>query len=115
MRRPTGDGAGRLVGRVAVVTGAGGGIGRAVCAALASEGATVVVADVDHAGVERTVRDLPEGALGLTADVAREPDMAEMTRRTLERFGRIDVLVACAVILVGCNCLPYPLTEITVD
>jgi NAD(P)-dependent dehydrogenase (short-subunit alcohol dehydrogenase family) len=94
----------RLGGRVAIVTGGSGGIGRATCAALADEGATVVVVDVTEAGVHEVTAALADRAaagpnLGLTLDVRREADMQAMAERTLERFGRIDILVAAAGIL----------------
>jgi NAD(P)-dependent dehydrogenase (short-subunit alcohol dehydrogenase family) len=91
---------GCVEGDVAVVTGGSGGIGRAVCLALARAGARVVIAARDAAGVEAVVAEIEDAGgppvLGLALDVRSEPDAAELAGRTLDRFGRIDVLVACA-------------------
>ena len=65
----------RLQGKTAIVTGAGGGIGGAICRRFAREAATVVCVDIDHASVVRTVADVRAGggqAVALTADVAEE-------------------------------------------
>ncbi|MBX6768841.1 MAG: SDR family oxidoreductase [Actinomadura rubrobrunea] len=76
-----------LDGRVAVVTGGAGGIGRAICADLASLGAHVVVADIDAAGAKEVA-----GALGGTAHRVDLADPADIDRFTGE-VGRVDVLV----------------------
>lgn len=93
--------AGRVAGRVAIVTGGGHGIGRAYCEGLAVEGARVVVADVDG-GAARVVASVLErdgaDALALATDVSAEASAGEMAERTLERFGRIDVLVNNAAV-----------------
>jgi NAD(P)-dependent dehydrogenase (short-subunit alcohol dehydrogenase family) len=75
--------AGRLEGKVCVITGAAGGIGAATAQLFAAEGATVVGADLDEAaGVD----------LALRVDVADEEQVAGMYRQARDRFGRIDVL-----------------------
>jgi NAD(P)-dependent dehydrogenase (short-subunit alcohol dehydrogenase family) len=70
-----------LGGKVAIVTGGAQGIGAAIASGLEAEGATVVVADLNA----------PEG--GIQADVASEEDVSRMVEETVERHGRIDVLV----------------------
>ncbi len=95
------DGAGRLAGRVAIVTGGSGGIGRATCVALAREGARVVLVGRDPTRLQHALAEIGRQApgappLGLSLDVGREADMDTMARQTVERFGRIDILVACA-------------------
>lgn len=82
--------------RVALVTGGAGGIGRATGRRLHADGATVVVADRDRAGAERTAREIdPSGgrALGLELDVVEVGAVRAAVATTLERFGRLDVLV----------------------
>jgi NAD(P)-dependent dehydrogenase (short-subunit alcohol dehydrogenase family) len=82
METPTNP-AGRLAGKVCVITGAAGGIGGASCARFAAEGATVIGVDL----LEHSV-----GEVSLQADVADEEGVAGLYRDVRERFGRIDVL-----------------------
>jgi NAD(P)-dependent dehydrogenase (short-subunit alcohol dehydrogenase family) len=89
----------RLSDKVIIVTGGGMGIGRAYCLGVAAEGARVVVADI--ADPTATVKEIEAGgsqALGVSCDVSREADTLDLATRTLERFGRIDVLVNNAAI-----------------
>jgi len=81
----------RLDARVAIVTGGGHGIGRAYAHRLAEEGAKLAIAELDGAAAERVASDV--GGLAVRTDVSDEASVAEMARRTLERFGRIDILV----------------------
>lgn len=93
-----------MAGRVAIVTGGGHGIGRAYCEALASEGAHVVVADVDEVAaraVAAAVAGSGDGSLALATDVADEASTRDMAERTLQRFGRIDVLVNNAAVFTA--------------
>ena len=81
-------------GRVAIVTGAARGIGRAIALALAREGADITVADVlptDEAVAK--IRAYGRRALGLQCDVTRSADIVSLIERTLGEFGRIDILV----------------------
>lgn len=89
--------AGRLDGRVAVVTGGANGIGRACCVRFAEEGADVVVADLLAA--EETVAQVKERgreALGLNLDATSQASNEAMAQAARERFGRVDVLVTAA-------------------
>ena len=87
---------GRVAGKVALVTGAGTGIGRAVCVRLAEEGAEVVVTSQTAANVEETRRLTTKAsgrdALGLQLDVGDSGAVDRVVAQVVERFGRIDVL-----------------------
>jgi len=83
---------GRLDDKIAIVTGAGQGIGQAIAGKLAAEGATVVVTDLDEANARQTVAALP-GAVAIRTDVTDRPGVQAMVTQIQERFGRIDVLV----------------------
>jgi NAD(P)-dependent dehydrogenase (short-subunit alcohol dehydrogenase family) len=85
-----------LQGQVAIVTGAGRGIGRATALELARMGADVVIAEVDTGGADKTaalVQDLGRRAAVVATDVTRRADLAALVERSLAAFGRIDVLV----------------------
>jgi meso-butanediol dehydrogenase/(S,S)-butanediol dehydrogenase/diacetyl reductase len=85
-----------LDGRVAIVTGGGGGIGEAISSSLAGQGASVVVADRSTESAN-SVRDIIKAqggrALALTVDVAVSSSVSQMVTRTLEEFGQVDILV----------------------
>ncbi len=85
-----------LTGQIAIVTGAGRGIGRATALELARLGADIVIAEMDQAGAKRTAEEV--GALGRRAvatstDVTSRADLRAMVDRTKAEFGRIDILV----------------------
>ncbi len=88
--------AGRLEGKVCVVTGGGSGIGRAVCLLFAQEGAAVVAADVNAESAERTAEAiLSQDGRGtaMEVDVSQAESVRRMVESTVEELGRIDVLV----------------------
>ena len=90
------ESAGELGGQVAIVTGAGRGIGRATALELARLGADIVVAELDKAGAERTAGEVKAAgrrAVALTTDVTRRTDLESMAARTLADLGKIDILV----------------------
>jgi NADP-dependent 3-hydroxy acid dehydrogenase YdfG len=83
-------------GKVIVVTGAGSGFGRLTSRMAAARGASIVATDVDGDAVAATAAGIAEAggqAEAVTADVTSKPDMDEVARRAVERFGAIDVLV----------------------
>ena len=85
-----------LQGQVAIVTGAGRGIGRATALELARMGADIVVAELDRANAERTaseVRGLDRRALAVPTDVTSRRDLGAMVDQASAEFGRIDILV----------------------
>jgi len=102
----------RLADRVAIVTGGGHGIGKAYAQRLADEGAAVVIAELDGAAAERVAAELGARALAVRTDVAEQASVDEMARRTLERFGRIDVLVNNAAIFATVPMSRAPFDEI---
>jgi len=85
--------AGRLQDRVALVTGAGQGIGRAIAQALAAEGAQLVVVDLNEAAAAATVQSLAGGGLAMSCNVADSANVADLFQRIEDEYGRLDILV----------------------
>ena len=84
---------GKLDGKIAIVTGAGQGIGRGIAEKLAAEGATVVVTDVNETTAKETADAIGNGAVGIRADVTSRESVDAMVAQVQRQFGRIDVLV----------------------
>jgi 3(or 17)beta-hydroxysteroid dehydrogenase len=93
----------RVKGKTAIVTGAGGGMGRAEAMLLAKEGASLIVTDVDEAAILKVAEEIGrEGgrAISIKHDVTSEIEWAEVMRRAIEEFGRLDVLVNNAGVII---------------
>ena len=104
----------RLEGKVAIVTGAGSGIGRGIALAFAREGAKVVVNDVhgeNARSVAEEIKAQGKESLAIEADVSLSDQVEEMVRRTVDYFSRIDVLVNNAG--VGGEHIGMPLSNLT--
>jgi NAD(P)-dependent dehydrogenase (short-subunit alcohol dehydrogenase family) len=105
----------RLKGKVAIVTGAGAGIGRALATRLAQDGAAIVIADLksyDTAAAE-IAKATGARTLGLPVDVSKETDVERMAGETVRAFGRIDILVNNAALFSTLELRPFE--KISVD
>jgi NAD(P)-dependent dehydrogenase (short-subunit alcohol dehydrogenase family) len=86
----------KLAEKVAIVTGSATGIGKAIAAALAREGAHLLLADIDADGVarvEEALKQQPGRARAIHADVTKRSDVDTMVAKAVETFGRVDILV----------------------
>jgi NAD(P)-dependent dehydrogenase (short-subunit alcohol dehydrogenase family) len=104
----------RLGGKVAIVTGAGSGIGKALATRLAQDGACVVVADLAKFDLAAAEIAKATGArtLGLQIDVSSEVDVARLAAETVKAFGRIDILVNNAAIFSSIKLKPFEQIEV---
>ena len=96
---------GALGTKVAVVTGGGSGVGKAIAKALARQGASVVVADFDVPRMEKTVEDVlklgtSESAIALSTDVRSDASVRSLVRDSIKAMGRVDILVNAAGVLL---------------
>src|SRR3569833_269436 len=86
----------RLDGQIAIITGAGRGVGRGIATVLADAGATIVCSARTKTEIDETVALIEKAggkAVALTADVMKKADLVKLTEDTMAQFGRIDILI----------------------
>jgi 3-oxoacyl-[acyl-carrier protein] reductase len=83
----------RLENRIAIVTGAASGFGRAIAEAFAREGAQVMIADIDEAGARHLAAAIGSSAAASTCDVSRKADVDALVAKTVATFGGLDIVV----------------------
>ena len=83
----------RLKNRVAIVTGAASGFGAEIARQFALEGAKVALADVNEAGAQKVAAECGDEAIAVRCDVSRRDDVDALVRRTVDRFGGLDIVV----------------------
>jgi NAD(P)-dependent dehydrogenase (short-subunit alcohol dehydrogenase family) len=105
----------KLKGKVAIVTGAGSGIGKALARRLAADGASVVVADIQNFDVAAAeiAKATNARTLGLQADVSNEKDVERMVAEAAKAFGRIDILVNNAAVFSTIKLKPFEEISVT--
>ena len=97
------EGSMRLKNKIAIVTGAGAGIGRGIAERFGREGASVVIAEIDAAtgdSAARSIRDAGGDAHFVQTDVSDEAQVKSMVQKALDRYGRIDILCNNAAVLL---------------
>lgn len=105
----------RLSGKIAIITGAASGIGRAAALLFAREGARVIIVDINEAGAAESLRLTQEGgaeAISFKADLANERDAARVVEQSISQFGRVDVLFNNAAVNSYTNTLATGEAEI---
>ncbi|MDG2273420.1 MAG: SDR family NAD(P)-dependent oxidoreductase, partial [Halioglobus sp.] len=90
---------GRVAGKVAIVTGAASGMGQADAILLAAQGASVVLADLNELDGQAAAEKIGKSAVFMRLDVSDEENWKQVIAATLEKFGRLDVLVNNAGII----------------
>ena len=90
----------RLQGKVAIITGAGSGMGRAIALRFVAEGASVLISDIDQSSVEKVADEISGSVRAMVQDISDEEGWAEVVSGALETFGQLDILVnnaGCAI------------------
>ena len=97
-----------LQDRVALVTGGAQGLGQSIAQRLAFEGCCVAVADMKEEKAAQTAASIGSRAISIKVDVTEEAQVEAMLQRTVDTFGRLDILVANAGILLGAEITEFP-------
>jgi len=92
-------GAGRLAGKITIVTGAAQGFGKGIAEELYKEGATIIVADLNQTLAEQVAAQMGERACAIAVNVSDEESVANLIAQTVEKFGGLDIMVANAGVL----------------
>ena len=103
-----------LTGKVALVTGAGSGIGKATAVLLAKQGAKVAALSDTGEEIEQTAREIQQGggeAMAVTADTSQEAQVQKAIGQVVDRWGRLDIVFANA----GINGVWAPIEELSLD
>jgi len=90
-----------LENKTAIITGSGQGLGEALAIRLSNEGCTVVVADLNLTLAQEVAKKLPNEALAIQADVTVESDIKDMVEKTVETYGKLDIMIPNAGILIA--------------
>ena len=101
-----------MKGKTAIVTGGAQGLGRAISIRLAGEGCQVVIADIKADGIKDTEKEIQniyqQETLGMVTDVTREEDVSNLVDATVNRFGKLDIIVSNAGILIAEPLIEFP-------
>jgi len=90
----------RLTNKIAIITGGGSGIGKAIAAAFVREGASVVIAGRDQAKLDHAAEEIGSMCLAVAADVSKAADVEQLVKMAIEKFKRINILVNNAGVLL---------------
>lgn len=96
-----------LKDKVAIITGAAGGLGKAFAIAFAKEGAKIAVCDKNFNGATETANEIGENAIAIEVDVANETSTQAMASKVIEQFGKIDILINNAAIYATIQRKPF--------
>lgn len=94
-----------LQGKIALITGAGSGIGRGIAERFAREGAMIILADINSVGMEETARAIAQDTLQILLDVSQISSIEQMVTTVINRYGHIDIFVNSAGVVKSCDLL----------
>jgi sorbitol-6-phosphate 2-dehydrogenase len=100
----------KLESQVAIVTGGGQGLGKELAKRLAAEGCKVVVADINYENAKKVASELND-AIAIKVDVTIENDVENMVNTAIDKWGKLDILISNAGILIAKGLIDFPLDE----